>query len=1067
MKILSKCIGLMAVLCVFDAANAELRAGGERAATNSTGRVSLAVNPTTAAVRRLPTARVIAPTTTNATTTSDSSLMDTNECVDAYTECIKATDVCGFDFEECTTHELFYAKKPQCNNVLLQCSTAGINTLFGTTSITNLTADNIEVYPTQGSILGQFIGAGAINNRLDKSSCVKRYTSCLKKESVCGEDFELCTSDTEFKKQKIYCESTLARCTDDGKTELFGQTNTDMAPKADSRLRIMITEGAQLAANNAVSTCYKVASQCFLNACSENPYRCIINSSMQLVNATDALNQTDNSSSAERDNDVINAALVSRYLRGACADTIGGNKYCHMTTYKGKVPTPKDLIDEELRNEVYSDIYNSVMNTPLRDQIQKFANGIDSKAKTKCSDAITSCAMRSCGGGLGSACYASVFGSGRSCFDSSSVSVNSESTDGLPPDIQCSVNGDSTYLEIRNGCESIVNTDQNCLYAVASVNQNMYNYTYNNAGAFTTLFPTLDSRKDPIGVVTRLNAALRDNYNPTAIERMGKQCEAIATSCIKSMCGADFKSCYRNRTDIMTDTYATEEEKFNQSMNKVGGVLDFTIVRGLCLETVKNADVCDEHLKIQSIVNYNDETGAAGWGRNKTVRDAWVGAVSTGYSATAVSIEGEVVETGLCLIDKSKADEKCKNKTDAMQCDYVDEDGCLYSVDQLVPRKDYLVSMAADTLFQKVMGDLEKKAQADYNAKLTREQHMCRDANAGGIMGRNDTSSTYLWAKLKNRRVPKNYSTNGLKVSDFTESNDLYGSFCRARVTVQSDDPDIQNFLQKGQSWATTYFAVGDVFTCGSWIPQKELEKIANRVACKKAKAEGMIDRSVDCNNATDDTIDKLKLTVGQQWAQWGSAIAGAGVMGVGMDLLQTKTGLGGLLTTRDRTTSEERQLENAADELTNLHNKYCADQSASTKCSNDNLCFRASTRRIGSDVITTYTWAGDDNSGGNKCDKLISAREDIYGKLGAGDQAKQQKWWDEYGKRATADVVAGLGGGVVAGIGVHNALKAANRQKFTENEQAFMREIGDHIYCFIGADEAGTYGDLIEISID
>ena len=55
----------------------------------------------------------------------------------------------------------------------------------------------------------------------------------------------------------------------------------------------------------------------------------------------------------------------------------------------------------------------------------------------------------------------------------------------------------------------------------------------------------------------------------------------------------------------------------------------------------------------------------------------------------------------------------------------------------------------------------------------------------------------------------------------------------------------------------------------------------------------------------------------------------------------------------------------------------------------------------------------------------------------------------------------------MVGGIDVSNALKASNRQKFTEDEQAFMREIGEHIYCFIGADEAGTYGDLIEISVE
>ena len=1088
MNILTKNIGFLLVLCAVQPSFAAMvNRSASGATSRDASRVSLAVNPTTAAMRRLPTLLTGTTTTaTVATTTAatTSSLMDVTECVDAYTECIKDPEVCGFDFEECTTNELFYAKKPQCNSVLLQCSSAGINALFGTTSTTNLSTKNANdeyVYPTAGSILGQFVEAGAINNRLDKSSCVKRYTSCLKKENVCGEDFELCTSDREFKKQKIYCESTLARCTDEGKTELFGSTNVDSNPTTASRLGEMITEGAQLAAKNAVSTCYKVANQCFLNACGENPYRCIINSSMDLVNATDKLNQKNNSTAAEQDNDVINASLVSRYLRGACSDTIGGNKYCHMAAYihidgyANKVPTSKDLIDDDLREEVYNDIYSSVMNTPLRDQIQKIANNIEARAKEKCSDAITACAMRSCGSGLGSACYSSVFGNKTKCFDNSGIKTVQLNLNGLPTidlsGTSCSINGESTYPEIKIGCESIVNTDQNCLYAVAALGNNRYNYTYNNSGAFNVLFPKLeDDTSDPIGVVTRLNKSLAENYNDAAIEKMAKQCKNTAVSCIRSLCGADFKNCYRNRTDVMTDTYATEEGKFDQSMNKVGGVLDFTIVRGLCLETVKNADVCDEHLKIQSIKNYDSKNGAAGWGKNGTVRDAWVGAVSSGYSAELVDVQGEVVETGLCIIDKSKTtNEKCKNKTEAMQCDYVDEDGCLYSVDQLVPRKDYQLSMAADTLFQEVMGDLEKEAQAKYNAKLTAEQHMCRDANSGGIMGRNDQSATYMWAKLKNRRVPKNYSTSGLKVGDFTESNDLYGSFCRARVTIQSDDPDVQAVLQKGKNWSTAYFAVGDVFTCGSWIPQSELEKVATIAACKKAKVDGTIDAKTDCGNASQN--DKLKLSVGQQWAQWGAGIGGAGLMGVGMDLLQTKTGLGGLLTTRDKRTSTQKQLMQSYNDAERLFESTCeSDEKHQCKdgSGNDTTCFKATSNWVDNKyMIETYT---PKVGGGASCKSLHDYMSKVASMAGYDTETgtvEQQGWWDEYGKRATADAVAGLGGGLVAGIGVHNALKAANLQKFTEAQQEFMNNVGNHIYCFIGADEAGTYGDLIEISID
>lgn len=1074
MNILTKNIGFLLVLC---AVQPSFAAMVNRSASGATGRedsrVSLAVNPTTAAMRRLPTLLTGTTTTaTVATTTAatTSSLMDVTECVDAYTECIKDPEVCGFDFEECTTNELFYAKKPQCNSVLLQCSSAGINALFGTTSTTNLSTKNANdeyVYPTAGSILGQFVEAGAINNRLDKSSCVKRYTSCLKKENVCGEDFELCTSDTEFKKQKIYCESTLARCTDDGKTELFGQTNTDMAPKSDSRLRVMITEGAQLASVNAVSTCYKVADQCILSACSANPYRCLVDSTTAIVNATDTVN--DDPAAKKEDSastvDVITTALVSRYIRSACADTIGGNKYCFMTANEGEVPTASKLIDEDERDNVYSNIYASRMNATLREKIKQMADTFDKKTKDKCSDTIMACAMRSCGSGLGSACYSRVFGNKTKCFDNSGIKTVQLNLNGLPTlnlaGTSCSINGESTYPEIKIGCESIVNTDVNCKYAAASMGTGGYTYEYNNTTAFNTLFPMLETGTDPIGVVTRLNASLAENYNDAAIERMAKQCKNTAVSCIRSLCGADFKNCYRNRTDVMTDTYATEEEKFNQSMNKVGGVLDFTIVRGLCLETVKSADVCDEHLKIQSIKNYDSENGAAGWGKNGTVRDAWVGAVSSGYSAKLVEVQGEVVETGLCLIDKSKTtNEKCKNKTEAMQCDYVDEDGCLYSVDQLVPRKDYQLSMAADTLFQEVMGDLEKEAQAKYNAKLTAEQHMCRDANSGGIMGRNDQSATYMWAKLKNRRVPKNYSTSGLKVGDFTESNDLYGSFCRARVTIQSDDPDVQAMLQKGKNWSTAYFAVGDVFTCGSWIPQKELESIATVVACNKAKANGTIDRNVDCTNG--DAYDKVGMTTGQKWATAAATIGSAGLGVVGMDLLQTKTGLGGLLSTHKNTSSEHTRLRESLDNVQMVYDTYCAADP--NEVAKD---FNYKTGGVVGDItIFTFEHVNRDGNGDSQgkvgCKTVTEYKNKLETQINIGDGA----WRNGLG-RGVVDAIGATALGVTGGLAVGKNIKASNRQKFTADEQEFMNNVGNHIYCFIGADEAGTYGDLIEISID
>jgi len=1061
MKFLTTFIGFLPVLCAIQPSFADLRAGGARVSVAS-GRGSVASASdiaSAAASRRIPTmisATTLTSTAVTGTTTTDSSLMSERECVDAYTECIRDPEVCGSEFEECTTSELFYAQKPKCNSVLLQCSSAGINTLFGTSSTANLATKNSNgeyVYPSAASVLGQFIEAGAINNRLDTSTCVKRYTSCLKKENVCGNDFELCTTNTEFKKQKLFCESTLARCQEDGLKELFGSANTSANPTSASRLGILIKEGGDLAATNAVATCYKVVDQCFLGACSENPYKCIVDSSSIISNITDAINEgrTLTTEQVTAIADARTSAQVAGYIRNTCLDTIGGNKYCYATFLGGgKMPTASQLRDEDNRDEVYAEAYSARMNASMREKISQIADKFDKKTKDKCVDTIMSCAMRSCGSGLGSACYQLVF------------------KNGARADLGGTINGDTTYQEIKTGCEAIVNTDANCQYAASSANATTYNYNYAELGAFGTLFPE-DTSKDPLGVVARLNGSLMENYNDAAIERMAKECKTTAVSCIRSLCGTDFVNCYRTRTDVMADTYDTGNANFDKSMNKLGGVLDFNIVRGLCVNTVKDADTCDEHLKIQMVKNYTGTNGKTGWGDKTSVRDAWVDAVKDGYKQTD-SADTRVLMG--CMVKKgtsNECDTKAGNPNLVEDCGYVDDQGCVYSEEYYITETDYQFTMSVDTLFQEVLGDIEKEAQAKYNAKLTAEQHMCIDANSGGLMGAREMSGTYMWVKLKSKRIPKNYSTAGLKVNDFVASNDLYGSFCRARVTIQSDDPDIQSALQsKNQNWSTAYFAVGDVFTCGSWIPQEQLEKIAKKVACKKAVSAGTLPSGTDCNNAD---VENIGLTTGQKWATAAAAIGGAGLGGVGMDLLQTKTGLGGLVTTRETTTSEQREMSVYIESIDNEYKKHCASDvvDKSNKCGGDGKCFTASTHWVGSNMIRTFDFKDKDGKNAYTCQNLLDEQEQMAKLVGIDATTGKQSgnWWQKYGKRAVVDTVGATALGLTGGFAVANNVKASNRQQFTADQEAFMKNIGDHIYCFIGSDEAGTYGDLIEISID
>ena len=810
MSFLKNTVSLLAIFSVMPVAYAVT-------ARPSVMNTAMAVSATGTA-RRMPTMSAYingsaGTTGTSSSSTSSSTLLANAECIDTYTQCIKGADACGPNFEECTTNVLFHAQMPECLSTLSQCQSAGVQSLFGTSNVSalsNVATKNAYgeiteyTYPTSGSVLGQMISAAAISNMYDTSSCVRRYSSCLRKDSVCGADFELCTTNSEFKKQAVFCDSTLARCAADGKLELFGNAaaTSSTVPTASSRVGEMIVEGAALAAVNAVSTCYKVADQCILNACGANPYKCYENATAETTSLVESINKGTPVAELADVTATISKSNIASYIKNSCLDTIGSNKYCYATFLgDGVMPTSSQLRDEDNQEEVYNLAYGARMNSGMRAKITELVNKFDARTKEKCVETITNCAMRSCGGGSGAACYSLVFSdSGKN-----------------------SINGDATRGDIKTACQAVVNTDANCLYAAKNPNSvGTYNYSFIQADAFDTLFPEYDdgAESDPIGVVASLNAKLSTSYNDAAIAQMKKRCQSVATSCVKSMCGNDYVNCYRNRTDIQSSLTNTDEEYFDKSMNKVGGVLDYTIVLGLCIDTIKNADVCTEHLKIEEVkynMNNNNENV---WDSASDVRSGWIDA---GYAKSSVGT-GEIYATD------ENGNRLCTNNAGVQGlCGTRDTSGAEFDEPVVIGYDTYVQTQATRSLFKDLIYDLEIEAQAKYNAKLTKQQNMCQSSNSGGILSNKDLGSTFMWAKLKSNKVPANYTVVGLKPNQFVASNDLYGSFCRVRVTLQSDDKYIQDAINSGADWSTAYFAAGDAFTCGSWIPNDILEGLAKQ----------------------------------------------------------------------------------------------------------------------------------------------------------------------------------------------------------------------------------------------
>jgi len=1029
MHLFKKTVGFIALLSAIPAAYAATARGTIAA---DSARVSMT---TASRMPKLVTvgSSVSTSSATGATTTA-AALMANSECIDAYRECISGADACGENFEECTNKILFHAQMPKCLSTLAQCSASGVESLFGTSvvsALSNVAAKNTYgeitdyTYPTDGSVLGQMITAASIANRYDTSTCVRRYTSCLKKDTVCGNDFELCTTDKEFRKQRVFCDSTLARCSGDGVKELLGSSTLTAAPSKTSRVGEMINEGAALAAVNAVSTCYKVVDQCILGACAENPYKCYENSDQSVVDIVDAINNG-TPLTTELVTTMVNKSSIAAYIKNACFETVGASKYCYATFIgNGQMPTNAQLRDEGNQEDVYAEAYASRMNAGMKTKIAELVDKFDTQAKNKCTETIKSCAMRVCGGGSGAACYSLVYGGADK-----------------------SINGSATYDEIKLGCAAIVNTDTNCMYAVANPSATgPYTYNYINKDAFDTLFPAYNggNENDIIGVVASLNSALATNYNDAALAQMKKQCQSVATSCVKSMCGNDYVNCYRSRTDVYSNLTNSGEATYDRSMNKVGGVLDYTIVLGLCLDTVKNATVCEEHLAIETAkLDLANKTGGS-WGGNDSVRNTWI---------DAGGATGIVGEDAIYATDEN-GNKLCRNAAGAKGvCNTVETDGSIYDTPIIVGYETYIQSQAAESLFADLIYDIEKEAQAKYNAKLNKEQQMCLSSNNGGIIGNKDMGSTFMWAKLKSNKVPSDYTVNGLKSSQFAASNDLYGSFCRVRITLQSDDKKIQEYM-KNKSWTTAYFATGDSFTCGSWIPESDLKRIAQDVA--DDKTENMR-KSQDRTAFWTTTLGVLGGGVGGYFL--GEGIRNGNVMG----------GLTGL--TGNETKQETAKIDYA---------KSCValiDSYENEKLSPDSrIGFAKNAVEYAKNAGVNGTYV-DDIYMTLDSFKETNATEQVKAVAHGMKELKTQcvaisnkdvptERKSNWGITAASTGVTALASGLL----MYKATRDIQRSNLDAEEKAaieeFMNNVGRHITCYIGGDEAGSYGDIITTSLE
>lgn len=395
---------------------------------------------------------------------------------------------------------------------------------------------------------------------------------------------------------------------------------------------------------------------------------------------------------------------------------------------------------------------------------------------------------------------------------------------------------------------------------------------------------------------------------------------------------------------------------------------------------------------------------------------------------------------------------------------------------------------------------------------------------------------------------------------------------------MTSDDKAIQDAL--GDK-ATAYFAVGDAFTCGSWIDQKTLDKITQAVGEKARKDAGE---------------GSVKEKIAYSWATIGGALGGGALGFFGMDAIQKNGGsFGGLLSGKGvkQTKSDDSNIDSCINNTLEARTEYNSITPSDTNAAASKKFAKAveaankalkNARAAGlnpgvtSFKMASYTDAVDGVAGTNaeyafdtasvyaarnaiaqmkaispacgpKCNGWLTQAESglattgvvsseesgnslsagIIGNLNAaktecgaacanitlpttiaivkvkdgvaavdgvqGTRIQDDEYYketfekdlsaleklcqeesagetaSEKNKRRNANLAAGavttlVGGALGAGI-TASVLQAKYEKAENEAIAAWMEEVGEHIQCYIGGEEMGSYGDTISIEIE
>jgi len=909
--------------------------------------------------------------------------------------------------------------------------------------------------------------------------CISRYTDCLKKDDVCGEHFELCAESTgidqykEFNQNKIMCQDVLATCPIDAINGLFGSNlgeeepekidcNGVMTPiarklfegktrktlteltienESNSRIAALIREGNLYAANNAVPTCYKLVDQCFARACTPNPYYCKSGTSFDVAGKLEGkdcrTNEDLNSPGCYLE--PINMRHIKDFLSRACIDTVGTSQACYMTTFPDAgPPRPSDLVKQENREDIFDLVFSERFigqnKTNMERKIDELIAQAVENARAQCRDTIVQCAMNSCAEGNGAACYAQA--------QASSGTID--------------IAGISTRPAIKLGCEGIISNDPSCRFVEVemfvnadgvfdgfSYKEDVFNNLFqcsNSTGTSPACCTTAPCKlgSDPTGAIASLNTRLSSSFSAGSIDRIRQQCRSTVKSCITNRCGSGYDMCYTGGGAFNTGVDDWIPAVIDTS-RRADGTLDRGIVIGLCYDTVTNDPICKDHFDVLEALRTKSNTPS--WGTSNSIDNAWRSAVDAPHISVQqqISVDNKLQCTagynkkivGDC---GTKVDPSCQDEL----CETYNNPALEVEIEKGV--------IAVGQVFNDVLSEMNDTIQQERRARKTREFNRCMSGNSG-------TNLAYAWVKHTGGTNFKNfdrmnYALNGLNTS-FIESRDPGDGFCAIAVELRSTDSEIQKILSDRTSigsghlsinsaGTTRFFAVGDSFDCGSWIPEDTINEIAKRIH----------------KNELDDGKGRRWLT------SLGVAALTGGAGAITTHVLNNKGKRSGILNNNKEAENKEvansciNKIKSAIGKIKNVTidgNNVCQIPSSGLEISSE------ISRDSGCNIEAhpkTDEHSKAKEAAEKLCQNLREQSETITKTVGGNNQA-----WN-MGINTTAATLAGFG--TTMAIMKNRAERAAD-----EAEQKWRDDMEDKTCCYIGTQKVACFGDTVMTSLD